>query len=257
LRGLIRPLLGRISAVYPHDAATAARLRDLGLPDVALGRTAALKSAVTLSPPDPAAVAALGYTRHETVLAASTHPGEEEQVLSAFADARARRPGLRLILAPRHPERSREIARTISRTGLDHTTRSAGDAPGDAPVHLADTLGEMALWYAAAGLCYVGGSLVPKGGHTPYEPAQFDCAILHGPNVENAADAYGRLDASDGALAVADAAALAEAFVRLDADEQRAMAARARGTLAADEIAPLADALERVLGLAPQAERRP
>lgn len=246
---VLRRLLAPVALAAPHDAASAERLLGLGLPRAALGPAAPLKSVVALAPPAPAALAALGYRRAETVLAASTHAGEEGPVLDAFAAARTRRPALRLILAPRHPERGPEIARLIAARGLGHAIRSAGAVPGDAPVYLADTLGEMALWYAAAGLCFVGGSLVAKGGHTPYEPAGFACAILHGPHVENADDAYAALDAAGAAVPVSDAGGLADALAMLDAGEQERLGARARETLAAQDIGPLADALVDRLGL--------
>ncbi len=246
--GLSRRLLGPVALAAPHDAASAERLTALGLPPSAIGPAAPLKAAVTLAAPPPGAVGALGYDRPETILAASTHAGEEEQVLDAFLTARARRPDLRLILAPRHPERRGEIARMSAVRGLAPLLRSAGQAPGQAPVYLADTLGEMALWYAAAGMCFVGGSLVDKGGHTPFEPAQFGCALLHGPHTDNAADAYRRLARADAAWPVADAAALAEALVTLDAQAQAALGARARATLAAKDLGPLVAALEARLG---------
>ncbi|RDC71128.1 3-deoxy-D-manno-octulosonic acid transferase [Rhodovulum sp. 12E13] len=246
---LVRSLIAPVALAAPHDAASAERLVALGLPRAALGPAAPLKSAVALAPPDPSALAALGYDRAQTLLAASTHAGEEGPVLDAFLAARARRPALRLILAPRHPERGPEIARLIAARGVGLATRSAGAAPGDTPVYLADTLGEMALWYAAAGLCFVGGSLVAKGGHTPYEPAGFACAILHGPHVENAADAYAALAAAGAAVPVADTAGLADALATLDARDQERLGMRARETLAAQDIGPLADALHDRLGL--------
>jgi 3-deoxy-D-manno-octulosonic-acid transferase len=247
--GLLRPLLGRVALAAPHDAASAERLAALGLPPAALGPEAALKSAVALPRPEPAALARLGLDRAETLLAASTHAGEEVQVLDGFLRARARRPALRLVLAPRHPERGPEIARLIAARGLAHTTRSAGEAPGTAPVHLADTLGEMPLWYAACAICFVGGSLVPKGGHTPYEPAQFGCALLHGPHVENAAEAYARLARAGAAIQVADADALGRAVAGLDAPAQADLGARARATLAAQDLAPLLVAMDARLRL--------
>jgi len=246
--GLMRPLLAQVALAAPHDAASAERLTALGLPRSAIGPAAPLKSAVSLAPPPAGAVAVLGFDRARTVLAASTHAGEEEQVLDAFLTARDRRPGLRLILAPRHPERRGDIARLIAARGLAFTVRSTGEAPGDAPVYLADTLGEMALWYAASGLCFVGGSLVDKGGHTPFEPAQFGCALLHGPHTENAADAYRRLDRAGAALPVVDAAALADALATLNATAQAELGARGRATLAAQDLGPLVAAIEAQLG---------
>jgi 3-deoxy-D-manno-octulosonic-acid transferase len=195
-----------------------------------------------------------GFPRGDTVLAASTHPGEEGLVLEAFVAARVARPGLRLILAPRHPDRGDEVARQIAAQGLDFARRSRGEAPEPArPVYLADTLGEMALWYAAAGVTFVGGSLVAKGGHTPFEPEAQGSAILHGPDTANFTAAYAALDAGEGAVQVADADALSRAFGALaDPAAQAAMAARATAALAplrAD--VDLQAVIDRIARLAP------
>ena len=247
LAGLLSPLLARLALVAPQDAASADRLSILGVPGPALAAPVALKSAVALPPPAPDTLAALGYDRAATVLAASTHAGEEGPVLEAFAAARDRRPDLRLILALRHPDRAGEIAALIAARGLAHRRRTTDGAPGDAPVYLADTLGEMALWYAAAGTCFVGGSLVEKGGHTPWEPAQFGCALLTGPHVENAAEAYARLRAAGAVVEVADAGTLADALARLDAARQRDLGARAQAALTPEGLDTLAAELDRAL----------
>jgi 3-deoxy-D-manno-octulosonic-acid transferase len=134
------------------------------------------------------------------VLAASTHEGEDAVMLDAWLAARAVAPGLRLILAPRHPERGDAVAALIAARGLEFGRRSQGAGPG-AGVLLADTLGEMADWYAAAGICITCGSFTERGGHTPWEPAGWRCAILHGPQVSNHAGDYADLDAAGAALA--------------------------------------------------------
>jgi 3-deoxy-D-manno-octulosonic-acid transferase len=105
----------------------------------------------------------------------------------------------------------------------------------DTQVFLADTLGEMALWYHLAAVTFVGGSLVDRGGHTPFEPAFCDSAILHGPFVGNAPEAYAALASAKAAVAVKDAAGLAKALLALIADPaaRDAQAARARAALAA------------------------
>ena len=149
---------------------------------IALKAAAALRDAAPLDTTGFPAFA----DRASTVLAASTHEGEDEAIVQGFAAARATRPDLRLILAPRHPRRGPRIAALLERAGLAHATRSAGEVPGpDSAVYLADTMGEMALWYRLAGITFVGGSLVDAGGHTPFEPAGAGSAILHGPHVGN------------------------------------------------------------------------
>ncbi|WP_116131967.1 3-deoxy-D-manno-octulosonic acid transferase [Tropicimonas sp. IMCC34043] len=252
--GAMQAMLGAVTLLSPQDAASAERFRALGLPDASLGPQLSLKSTVALPAPDAAALADLAalLPRADTVLAASTHAGEEAQVIAAFRTAQAERPRLKLILAIRHPARSDEVAALLRDAGLGFSTRSRGEAPGPGtPVYLADTLGEMPLWYTLAGQCFVGGSLVDKGGHTPFEPAQFGCAILHGPHVGNFTESYASLDAMDGAIAVADADGLARALAALDAPRRGRMAENATAALGLDAtgLDPLLSRLADVTGL--------
>lgn len=253
LPGLARQVLTRITLLSAQDGESAERFVALGLPPAARTAPLALKSSTPPPPVPEAELAALApaFERAETLLAASTHPGEEAQVLEAFARARAHRPGLRLILAPRHARRGAEVAALVARAGLPFATRSRGEAPGDAPVFLADTMGEMGLWYALCGLCFTGGSLVEKGGHTPWEPVHFGCALLHGPSCFNQASAFAALKAAGAALEVADAAALAEALARLTPADQARMAEAARAVALANEadLAPLLAAISDAAGL--------
>lgn len=239
--GLGARLMGTLTGLSAQDGASEAAFLAMGLPPERLLARFNLKTAV--APPPPALV--LTGPRASVVLAASTHAGEEEIVLEAFALARASRPDLRLILAPRHPRRGAEIAAMIAARGLPFSTRSAGE-PADRAVYLADTMGEMANWYASAGMCFIGGTLVAKGGHTPYEPAAFGAALLHGPSVENHAEAFGALAAAGASLCVQDAQGLAEAFT-LDAAAQAALAGRAQAVLGAQASAESLAALLRAL----------
>jgi 3-deoxy-D-manno-octulosonic-acid transferase len=255
--GLARGILGRVDWVAPQDAGAAKRLRSLGVPADRIGPVLNLKAAGAMA---GAALAGgmgplPGFPRTDTVLAASTHAGEDAPVLDGFIAARESRPDLRLILAPRHPDRGDEVARLITAKGLDFARRSLGEAPdANRPVYLADTLGEMALWYAAAGVTFVGGSLVAKGGHTPFEPEAQGSAILHGPDTANFTAAYAALAGDGGAVKVADAAELAAAIGALaDAGAQAAMAARATAALAPLRAGvDLAPVLERLQRLAPK-----
>ncbi|KAA9010191.1 3-deoxy-D-manno-octulosonic acid transferase [Histidinibacterium aquaticum] len=244
LPGLARRILSSVTLLSPQDAESGARFRALGLPADRLIAPVQLKSLYI--PPDqpPPEELRTAFPRARTLLAASTHEGEEETVLDAFARLHAENPGLKLILAPRHPRRAEAIARLASERGLRTARRSAADAP-DGPVYLADTMGEMAHWYALAGCAFVGGSLVPKGGHTPYEPAVHGCAILHGPHLANFADEYARLDTEGGALQVEDAAGLAEAWqLHL---ETSPMPDKARAVLAPGNASELLDRIVEVL----------
>ena len=185
--------------------------------------------------------------------ASSTHPGEEAPVLAAHARLLERHPELCLLLIPRHPDRGEEIARMIRDAGLTCARRSAGDWPGaDTQVYLADTLGETGTWYAAAPIVFLGGSLLPIGGHNPYEPAQAGAAVLTGPQYTNFTESFAPLISLGGAVEVAGAEDLARAVTLwLDAPDKleaaRASAARfAEGRAAALEgvVDTLCEALE-------------
>ena len=249
----IAPAIRALSWVSPQDTASAAGFAALGVTADRIGPVLDLKAAAPLVPGplpgDHARFAAL-LPRAKTILAASTHPGEDEIVLEAFDHARAQDPALRLILAPRHPDRGDRLAALIAARGLPFNRRSAGEAPQN-PVYLADTLGEMPLWYALAGITFVGGSLVAKGGHTPFEPAAWHSALIHGPDDANFRAAYGALHRAAAADRVHDAADLAEAILRLSADPalQARRAAAAHAALAAlgGDLEPLIARITRDL----------
>jgi len=245
LPGLTRNILAAITALSAQDAGSESRFIALGLPPDRLLAVRNLKTAPgTAAPPEAKALRAT-LPRATTLLAASTHAGEEAPLLAAFAVAHRANPALRLIVAPRHPRRAAEIIALIGRAGLAHGARSQGAVPGDAPVYLADTMGEMALWYALAGVTFVGGSLTDRGGHTPYEPAALGSAILHGPFVSNFDAAYQALDAAGAALPVTSAT-LTKTLTALAMDpaRQSALAEAARRVLAKGaDIDPLIDAI--------------
>nr|WP_245749403.1 glycosyltransferase N-terminal domain-containing protein [Gemmobacter aquatilis] len=246
---LIGATLARLALVSAQDGQSEARLVGLGLPQDRLGPRLMLKSRAAA-----AAVAAAPFVppcpRDRILLAASTHEGEEAVVLEAFAQARAAFD--LLILAPRHPRRGAEVAGLIAVRGLGFATRSTGEVPGPGvAVYLADTLGEMAHWYAMAGATVVGGTYGPAGGHTPFEPAAFGSALLHGPSVANFAEVFAALDAAGAALPAADAGALAAALRGLGGAAQARLAAAARVVLTEDGDAEAL--LSRLIALLPQA----
>jgi len=227
--GLMRRMLGDLAFVSAQDAGSAARLTRLGLPGAVLAQAVMLKAQVVhgdgaTPPPVP---------RARILLAASTHPGEEALILAAFAQARGQFD--LLIIAPRHPRRRAEVAGLIRKAGFGWLQRSQhGALPrADHPVFLADSMGEMALWYAMAGATVIGGSFVPLGGHTPYEPMAAGSAILHGPHMENFAEAAAALAAHAAALPVTDRT-LGAALAALAPARQQALAQAARRALAPD-----------------------
>ena len=122
-------------------------------------------------------------------LAASTHPGEDEVILAAH-----KKIGGVLLIAPRHIERAKQIAKLSRSLGFKTQLRSEEpDIKKETAVYIADSMGEMGLWYSLTSVAFIGGSLVEKGGHNPVEVAQFNTYILHGPNTYNASERYEQL----------------------------------------------------------------
>jgi 3-deoxy-D-manno-octulosonic-acid transferase len=196
LRGMVRRLLEQFDEAHVQDDLTASYLRHLGLPGERLHVTGTLKEGAAALPCDETLRAKLA--RHlngrPTWLAASTHEGEEQKILDAHKQALKVNPRLLLVLVPRHPHRGDDIATLIEAQGFSFARRSAGEQPDpDIAVYLADTLGELGLWYRLAPISFVGGSLEPIGGHNPFEPAALGSVILHGPYVSNFVDIFQRL----------------------------------------------------------------
>ncbi|MGB0934675.1 MAG: 3-deoxy-D-manno-octulosonic acid transferase [Alphaproteobacteria bacterium] len=122
-------------------------------------------------------------------LAASTHPGEEELILHAHQEILSDHPNALLIVIPRHPNRGNDVADLAKQHTLSASLRTRTPRPADSDqVYVADTLGETGLFYAVCNLVFMGGSLVPVGGHNPVEPAQFGCQLIYGPHDNNFRD---------------------------------------------------------------------
>ena len=242
---VIGALFERFALCLAQTPADAERLARLGAPHVAVAGN--LKYDAAPPPADPRLVAHFsGLIAGRPVwLAASTHPGEEEIVIAVHRALAQRHPELLTIIAPRHPNRGVEIAALAERSGVRAARRSVGMHPDRATdVYVADTIGEMGLFYRLTPLVFMGGTLVPVGGHNPIEPAKLGAAILHGPYVHSARDIYATLDAAGGALRVDGAHALASALDDLLEDAaQTREAARA----ASDCVRALGGAVERTL----------
>ena len=152
-------------------------------------------------------------------IAGSTHAGEEEQVLAAQKELVAHRPNALLLLVPRHPDRFVAVAELLRRRQLRFARRSSGKAAdGGTQVVLVDTVGELAALYAAADVAFVGGSLVPIGGHNLLEPAALGLPVLTGPHYSNSKDIAELLILEGAARQVNDAPELAAALAQLLAD---------------------------------------
>ena len=228
--GFARSLLRRFSFVLAQDAQTARNLRRLGLPRERIEVTGTLKEGSAALPCNEAERAAFArqLAGRPVWLAASTHPGEEALVAAAHRSAARAAQRLLLIIAPRHPERGEEIAAMLRAEGWRIARRAAGEPlEADTEIYLADTLGEMGLWYRIAPVSFLGGSLVEIGGHNPFEPAALGSAIIHGPHVHKVADIYERLAAAGATVEVKSAAALAAAVGAVLSPERAASMAHA------------------------------
>jgi len=229
---LIAGTLARVAWLTAQDEASAARLVGLGLPADRLGPTQSLKALAPAPPPLPPPFAAPA-PRARTLLAASTHDGEEAGILSAFAGQLGHGPFAHLILAPRHAHRGDAVAALVAAQRLTVARRSRGEVPVPATaVHLADTVGEMAHWYAMAGATVIGGSFARPGGHSPYEPAAARSAIVHGPGTGSFGPAFAALAAAGAAVAVPGLGSLGAALAGFDAGRQQALATAASAALA-------------------------
>lgn len=229
VRAFIRRFLNHISVFAVQSPEDARRIIALGaLPE----RVVVTGNLKTELPPDYAGADSLwrrllGLTGDEPVwIAGSTHRGEDEIVLDAFVRLRARHPSLVLVLAPRHPERVPEVERLIRARGLATVRRTAlPQSPGERSVILLDTVGELAQLYQVASVVFVGGSLVPQGGHNVLEPALRHKPVLVGPHTANFRDSVVLLLGAGGAFVVRDSPELETTVDRLLRDPELRQAA--------------------------------
>lgn len=248
--GMARALLARYERILAQDTLAGEQLAALGADPGKLTVEGSLKEGAAPLPYDEADRAKMSraFAGRHLWLAASTHPGEEEVVLRAHLRARPALPLLSLLLVPRHPGRGDEVAALVRTHGLSVAQRSKGEAvTADTDVYLADTLGEMGLWYRIAPVSFLGGSLVDVGGHNPFEPALLGSAIIFGPHVRNFIDGYRRLELAGAAVRVRNEAELADAVVAtLPPDRAAEMAAAAWATCS--EGAEVTDAVLEAIG---------
>ena len=223
-------LLKLYRSAHVQDAATERFLAALGMPAERIEITGTLKEGSAALPCDEeertSLVAAIG--NRPTWLAASTHEREEEAAAEAHDRVLKRSPRALLVLAPRHPERGDAIADLLRTRGWRIAQRSKSEPlVAETQVYLADTLGEMGLWYRLAPVSFVGGSLVDVGGHNPFEPAALGSAILHGPHLQNFCEIYARLSEAGAAEMIRNGPDLGKAVERLFAPDKAAVMAHA------------------------------
>jgi 3-deoxy-D-manno-octulosonic-acid transferase len=244
-RASVAALLGAFDAVLAQDEDIAARFRSLGAHDVQV--VGSLKADAPPLAVDAAALAELkaAIGSRPVLLAAQTHPGEDETVLPAHDALRARFPDLLTILVPRHPERGGDIEMLCGARAAKRRS-SGGQISNQTAIYIADTLGEMGLFYRLASFCFVGGTLVPMGGHNPLEPAALHCAVLAGPHTASSATAYDAILDAQGFGRVNSSTDIAREAARLLADPAGAKSA---GDAAARGAAALAGAVTRSIAI--------
>ncbi len=241
----ISALLGRFDVCLAQSQLDADRFSALGSRNVVT--TGNLKLDVPAPPADPAKLERLmSMTRgRPIVVAASTHPGEEEILVETHRTLAGFFPGLLTVIVPRHADRGEAIARSIEASGLHASLRSREELPTAATdIYLADTMGELGLFYRLAPIVFMGGSLVAHGGQNPIEAVKLGASIVHGPHVFNFTDVYEALDAAGGARRADGQEALVKQLGQLLADPKARDA-----SLAASErvVEQLGGALERTL----------
>ena len=200
MHGTISALLSRFDICLAQSKTDAERFSALGGRDVVT--TGNLKLDVPAPPADPAKLERLmAMTRGRPIIvAASTHPGEDEMLVAAHRSLCGFFPQLLTVIVPRHPDRGSAIAGLVSASGLKPALRSREELPtATTDVYVADTMGELGLFYRLSPIVFMGGSMIHHGGQNPIEAIKLGAAIVHGPHVFNFADVYEALDGSGGA----------------------------------------------------------
>jgi len=262
LRSLWRRILGALTVVLAQSEEDMARLRAIGVPAERVKMGGNLKYDVRAAA-DAKAVAAIRGAMPEDarlLVCGSTLAGEEDLLVNAWPGLVAAEPKLRMVLAPRHPERFTSVAELLDRSGMRWHRRSdwhAGPAAGSSIVFeagsvlLLDSIGELASIYSLAAVAFVGGSLVAAGGHNPLEPAQFGVPIVMGPHYENFREIVEKLQSRE-AIRITPAAGLSEVLAGLLRYEaaSRALGDRAQSVFNA-EAGATAKAVDVLLALLP------
>ena len=208
----IQGLVSRFAVVFAQDEASAKRLTALGASHVE--RPGNLKHDADPLTADPDEVAALARAidGRPVWLAANTHEDEEIVVADVHAALTAKHDRLLTIIVPRHPARGDEITAELRARRFKVSQRSKDEAiASDTDIYLADTLGELGIFYRLGDIVFIGGTLSALGGHTPFEPARLHSALIAGPSEFNFAEAFAAFTRADALIRIDNAASLAQA----------------------------------------------
>lgn len=224
---LVGSMLRSISAVVAQHDDDGNRFARLGLPPEALTISGNIKFDLHLDSEVRVKAQSLttewqGENQRPVLLAASTHAGEDELILQAYGQIKAALSvAPLLVLVPRHPERFNQVAQLCEQAGFVVARRSTGEPTAPADILLGDTMGELMSFYGACDLAFVGGSLVPTGGHNMIEAAAWGVPVVTGPHLFNFAEASRLLLEGDAMIVCEDADSLAEQCIDLFANRQR------------------------------------
>jgi 3-deoxy-D-manno-octulosonic-acid transferase len=215
---ITKAMLGGLTAVAAQSQLDADRFLAIGLDPKKLSVTGNIKFDVSYADKKEHLEQALTWKKNlgarSVWTAASTHPGEEVLVLEAFKIIQKTVPGALLILVPRHPERFKSIEALVKQQGFEVITRSSGLMPEQkTEIFLGDTMGELLFFYQASDIAFVGGSLVPIGGHNLLEPAALGIPIITGSYLHNYVDISDLLIKAGGMISVADREGLAKTVI--------------------------------------------
>lgn len=250
LPGITRDMLASLNVIAAQSREDADRFVALGADPAKVRVTGNLKFDVRL--PEGIRERAESLRRllgeeRPILIAASTHEGEEVILLDAFVRLLQQQPTALLLLAPRHPERFERVFDLCQRKEMRVVRRSERrDCVPETQVFLVDSMGELPLFYAAADVAFVGGSLMGAGGHNPLEPASLGVPVLTGPHVFNFQAIFALLSEAQAAVTVSTAEEVAAEAARFLADRERHRAAGERGLQVVEDHR---GAVYRIMGL--------
>ncbi|THB75194.1 MAG: 3-deoxy-D-manno-octulosonic acid transferase [Gammaproteobacteria bacterium] len=222
--GLVAEALSNVSHICARDNSDLERFRRLMKDKDKVSATGNIKFDITI---DSEQISAgtdfkrkyLGRDR-KVMIAASTHAGEDEKVLDAFNQILKQYPDLVLLIVPRHPERFVEVAELCEREGFSVVTRSSGNTIGESPIFIGDTMGEMLMYFGSADVAFIGGSLVPVGGHNMLEAIALGVPVVSGSYVHNFQDVADNMEKRAAGFLVDDENELAAKVVELLASDK-------------------------------------
>ena len=204
---MIRQMLSGITHIAAQDSISANRYLSLGCEQSRLTIIGNLKYDLSLSAVLQQQISSLKQqwlpTSRPVWIAGSTHQGEEETVLEAHRTLLQRYPDLLLLIVPRHPERFKAVEELIRKSGFNVLRRSDQLAPtSETEVMLIDSMGELMLMYGISQIAFVGGSLLPIGGHNPLEPLAFKLPVISGKHIFNFPEVFTALSAVGGVIEI-------------------------------------------------------